>query len=121
MRARRFLGAYLKKEDIPDSGVRARVRGAKEEALEEEERNKLILFFEDVEKGLVMNATNINVMIDLTGTDETDEWIGREVEIYVDHGVVLKGKRVGGIRLRAPGAQIQRGLDPAPVNPGPPK
>lgn len=124
MKARRFLGVYLKKEDIPDSGLLARIRGAKEDTLEEDDgsqQSKMILFFHGLEKGLVMNATNINVLIDMTGTEETDDWIDREIEIYVDHGVMLRGKRVGGVRLRAPGPQLKSGLEPTPVDPQPPR
>ena len=120
MKARRFLGAYLQKEEIPDSGAVARVRAAKEETLEENERSKLILYFEGLDKGLVCNVTNINVLIDVLGSDETDDWIGREVELYVDHGVMFGGKRVGGIRVRAPGLQLKSRLEPMAVDPKPP-
>lgn len=120
MKARRFLGAYLQKEEIPDSGATVRIRGAKEETLEETERNKLILYFDDLEKGLVCNITNINVLIDVLGSDETDDWMGREVELYVDHGVMFGGKRVGGIRVRASGAQLRSSLEPRAIDPRPP-
>ncbi len=120
MKARRFLGAYLQKEEIPDSGATVRIRGAKEETLEENERNKLILYFDDLEKGLVCNVTNINVLIDVLRSDETDDWIGRQIELYVDHGVMFAGKRVGGIRVRAAGVQLKNSVQPMAIDPQPP-
>ena len=120
MKARRFLGAYLQKEEIPDAGTTARIRESKEETLEENERSKLILYFDGIDKGLVCNVTNINVLIDVLGSDETDDWIGRDIELYVDHGVMFAGKRVGGIRVRAAGVQLKSSLEPRAVDPRPP-
>lgn len=120
MKAREFLGAYLQKEDIPDAGITPRIRDAKKETLEENERPKLILYFDGLEKGLVCNKTNINVLIDVFGTDEIDNWMGRQIELYVDHGVTFAGKRVGGIRVRAAGVQLKGRLEPTPVDPQPP-
>ncbi len=120
MKARRFLSAYLQKEDIPDSGAVVRVRAAKEETLEENERSKLILYFDGLDQGLVCNKININVLIDVLGSDETDDWIGRDIELYVDPSVMFGGKRVGGIRVRAAGLQFKSGLEPMAVDPQPP-
>lgn len=120
MKARQFLGSYLQKEEIPDAGTTARIRDAKEETLEENERSKLILYFDGLDKGLVCNVTNINVLIDVLGSDETDDWIGRQIELYVDHGVMFAGKRVGGIRVRAAGVQLKNSLQPRAIDPQPP-
>ena len=120
MKARRFLGAYLQKEEIPDSGTTALIRDAKEETLEENERSKLILYFDGFDKALVCNVTNINVLIDVLRSDETDNWIGRVIELYVDHGVMFAGKKVGGIRVRAAGVQLKTSLEPRAIEPGPP-
>ena len=114
MNARKFLGSYLQKEDIPDPII-ARVREAREETLEENERAKLILYFEEFEKGLVCNVTNINVLIDVMQSDETDNWIGKDVGLYVDNSVMFAGKRVGGIRCKAPGVPIVRTAPSEPV------
>ncbi len=100
MRARTFLGSYLQKEDISDPVI-VTINSAKEESLNESERSKLILHFKEFEKGLVSNVTNINVLIDILKSDETDDWIGKRIVLYVDNNVMFAGKRVGGIRVRA--------------------
>lgn len=117
MKARKFLGSYLRKEEIPDPII-ARVRDAKEEILEENEgpKPKLVLYFEEFEKGLVCNKTNINLLIDFFGgDDEIDHWIGHDIGLYVDPNVMFAGKRVGGIRVRAPGPPIVRDAPSEPV------
>jgi hypothetical protein len=67
-----------------------------------EAKDKLVLFFDGNKKGLVCNIANGDVLFDMTGTDDPEEWIGIQVELYVDEDVPYAGKRVGGIRLRKP-------------------
>ena len=43
---------------------------------------------------------NGDVLFDMTGQDDPEEWIGPAVELYCDPEVNYAGKRVGGIRLR---------------------
>jgi len=97
MRARQYLGSYLQKEDL-DGPTTVTIASSKEEPLDDQP--KLILYFSEISKGLVMNVTNINVLIELFGTDETEEWEGKQAVIYVDNTVMFGGKRVGGLRLR---------------------
>ena len=99
MKARNFLGSYLQKEDITEPVI-ATISSAKEESLDENERPKLVLYFAEFEKGLVCNVTNITMLIDVLGSDDTDDWIDRRAILYVDKSVMFAGKRVGGIRVR---------------------
>jgi len=63
---------------------------------------KLVLFFDGSKKGLVVNIANGDVLFGLTGHEDPEEWIGTQVELYVDEDVAYAGKRVGGVRLRKP-------------------
>jgi hypothetical protein len=58
-------------------------------------------FRADQVKPLILNNANWLTMEDAYG-DDSDMWRGKPVEVYVDAGVMFAGKRVGGIRLRAP-------------------
>lgn len=98
MKARNYLGSYLKQEDVPEPAV-VTISGAGEESLEENERPKLILYFKELEKGLVCNKTNINMLISMCGDDDTDRWINSQVLLYVDKSITFGSKRVGGIRV----------------------
>ena len=55
---------------------------------------------EGEEKHLVLNKTN-SVTLSLAFGAETDNWRGKEVELYVDPNVEYMGRKVGGIRVRA--------------------
>jgi hypothetical protein len=106
MKARNYLGSYLQKEDVPGE-ITVTIARATEESLDENERPKLILYFKEVEKGLVCNVTNINVLIDIFGDDDTDRWIHGQVILYTDPSVMFAGKRVGGLRVRPFGQTAQ--------------
>ena len=52
-----------------------------------------------------MNMSHGDFLAEATGNDDPEEWIGYEVELFVDDNVTYGGKRIGGIRLRAPQEQ----------------
>jgi hypothetical protein len=106
MKARNYLGSYLTKEDVPEPIVVTLTR-CTEELLDEAERPKLIVYFKELEKGLVCNVTNINIFIDVFGDDDTDRWIHGQVVLYTDPSVSFGGKRVGGLRVRPTGGGAQ--------------
>jgi len=41
----------------------------------------LILWFEGTERGLVLNKTRLEQLIQITGTDETDDWRGVKITL----------------------------------------
>ena len=57
------------------------------------------LYFRELPKGLVLNATTIRVLAKAFGED-SDDWTGKKVTLYVDPNVSFKGQVVGGLRLR---------------------
>ena len=63
---------------------------------------KFCMVFEETEKPLVLNSTNIQLAEKAFGSDETETWMGKKIVLYTDPNVSFAGKIVGGIRLRAP-------------------
>ncbi len=63
---------------------------------------KWCLGFAETDKPLVLNSTNIQLCERIFASDDTDEWVGKKVVLYVDPNVSYGGKVVGGIRVRAP-------------------
>ena len=100
MKARSFLGSYLKQDDVEDSPV-VTISGAEGVQFEDEDKEKLVLHFEEFDKGMVLNATNINLLTSLFGSDETDDWTGKQVTLFADKTIMFGGKRVGGIRVKS--------------------
>jgi hypothetical protein len=97
-------GQFLKKEDVspPQVWTITDVREQTVTAPGKEPKDKLVLFFDGTKKGLVLNISNGDVLYDMTGQEDPEEWIGQRVELYVDDNVAYAGKRVGGVRLRKP-------------------
>jgi hypothetical protein len=50
---------------------------------------------------MVLNSTNIKRLAKACNSDDTDEWIGKQVTLYVDPDVEFAGNVVGGLRIRA--------------------
>lgn len=53
---------------------------------------------------LVLNKTNMLMLEAITGSDNSDDWIGRMVVLFNDKTIQFQGKLTGGIRIRAPKA-----------------
>ena len=99
---------FLKKEDVMGQqghGVLVTINAIQEQDVAmtgESEQIKLCAYFNELGKGLVLNSTNMQALAELTGSEEIEDWIGHQVVLYADQTIMFRGKRVGGIRLRAP-------------------
>lgn len=58
--------------------------------------------FNEIEKPMVLNSTNGQIIAQITKQDDTDHWTGAKIVLYDDPSVSFGGKLVGGIRVRAP-------------------
>jgi hypothetical protein len=74
---------------------------------------KPILYFKGKEKGLVLNKTNANAIIGMTGNDETESWGGQRVAMFVTK-VDFQGKRVDAIRIEDAPANGKTAPPPPP-------
>jgi len=103
---RKFVGnaKYLKKEDIP-SPVNTSILWTKEEEVTAPGKGtetKLVLYFDGLKKGLVLNKENGVAVAEITGTEDYEKWVDTPVQLYVDPDVTYGGKKTGGIRIRKP-------------------
>jgi hypothetical protein len=99
---------YLSKGDIQAPFV-AIMDFVRTETLQNPTEQKDVLHFvSDTIKPLVLNVTNKRVIIAAFG-DESDDWRGQCIEIYVNHEITnSSGAVVGGVRLRIPAAPAPR-------------
>jgi len=72
---------------------------------------KWTLTFKELEKPLVLNSTNGQIIAAITGSEESDDWIGKKIVLYAEPNVFFGGKMTGGIRVRAPKPQAPTGND----------
>lgn len=104
---------FLRKEDF-DIPKLLTVAGVVQENVAmagAEPEMKWCLQFQETEKPLVLNSTNIQLCAKAFGSDDTDEWIGRQIVLYHEPHVSYGGKLVGGIRVRAPKVRPVRVID----------
>ena len=93
-----FPSRYLSAADLDTGPVSDKITGIRLE--EVGDGVKPILSFKTREKDLVLNRTNANSIGAVYG-DDTDSWIGREVELYPTK-VEFRGNLVDAIRIRIP-------------------
>ena len=95
---------YLKKEDC-DPPILVTITECVEENVAKEGQPpemKWALYFKEIEKPIILNSTNGQIIAGITGSEETDDWVGKKIVLYHDPNVSFGGKLVGGIRARAP-------------------
>jgi len=76
---------------------------------------KWALTFKEIEKPLILNYTNGQIISQITGSDHSDGWIGKKIVLYVDPNVSFGSKLTGGIRCRAPKNRVVQPVD-EPIN-----
>ena len=97
---------FLKKDDFKQPQLMT-IIGIKSENVAKdgaEADHKPIMHFSEVEKGMVLNSTNAQIIAALTGCSEDIEigWRGYQVVVYNDPTVSFGGRITGGLRVRAP-------------------
>ena len=110
---------YLGVTDVGDRKIRTRIVKTKKEQVRDRESGKLkkriVVFFENVAKPLILNATNLNTLIDALGRNPAN-WLNASIGIWVDPSVAYAGKKTGGVRLRVlgPAVKPKPAAQPAP-------
>jgi hypothetical protein len=107
---------FLKKEDV-GAGALLTITGVNQQNVAKEgapPELKWCVTFHEIDKPMVCNSTNAQIIAQVTGSPETDNWIGHKIVLYTDPNIQFQGKLVGGIRCRAPRNQPK--LAPAPAS-----
>lgn len=109
-----YGGNYMKAEDIKERGdVNVTIEKVSIVAMEDGKK-KAVLHFKNTDKCLPLNVTNANMMEELLGSDDTDDWEGKRICLYTCK-VDFQGKRVLAIRIKE--AATQRASRPVPPPP----
>lgn len=99
---------FLKKEDVGE-GVTCTITGVSQENVAKEgvdPEMKWCLHFSNLDKPLVLNSTNMQLIAKFLGSEDTDDWEGKKIILYDDPSVSFGGKLTGGIRVRAHKAKL---------------
>ncbi len=111
-----FPSNYIKASDLGTNQPVVTIDRVEREQVGKAKDNKAVLYFEGKTKGLVLNKTNANKIIELTGSAVTEEWNGQRIRLYATT-TEFGGETVECIRVKAAG----NGHKAAPVNKAKPK
>lgn len=114
---------FLTQKEV-DPPVLVTIQGCKQENVAMEGADpeyRWTLTFDRLEKPMTLNITNGQIIAAIIGSEESTDWIGHKIVLYKDPNIFFGGKRVGGIRCRAPESPAPPlrhqtepdGLDPA--------
>jgi len=100
-------GKYLRSDDIAGTGkefglvqlIKDFTEADVSRQDDPESEMKPIIHFESDLKPMVLNATNLNMILGLFHTDDEDKIRGQKIGVYVDDRVAYQGKTVKGLRL----------------------
>ena len=84
---------YLRADDIGDKIPTVTIKEVTTETMQDGEK-KPCLWFENKSKGLVLNKTNSRNLTAAFATTKTDDWNGKEIELYVVETSMGPGLRV---------------------------
>jgi hypothetical protein len=99
-----FPSKYMKPEDLDRAGMTLTIARCELEKLKSRdgtEQKKLVLYFLETEKALPLNRTNFDACAEICGSDETNDWVGRQIELFPTK-TPMGGQVVACIRVRRP-------------------
>lgn len=110
-----FPSKYLKADaDVDEDGSVFTIKNVKVENVGQgaKAEQKPVVYFEEVDKGLVLNKTNANFIVSILGDDDTDAWKGQQIKLIATD-VEYAGDLVRGIRVRRVGKKNEKVATPS--------
>jgi hypothetical protein len=108
-----FKGAYFNAKSLEDGDLtltisycEARVFDSKEQGKPDEQ--KMVVWFEEDERGLALNVTNWQAIAEILGDEDTDKWPGHQIMLVRKKDRGMGGKIDWCVRIEDPQRQGQR-------------
>jgi len=95
-----YQSRYLKSSDL-DGEVTRTIATVGMRLFRNDEAPKPVVKFTEG-RPMVLNQVNARRIMAAYGTD-TEDWVGKQITIYVDHDVTFGNDVVAGLRVRIPG------------------
>ena len=97
-----FKSRFLKADDCPTPRLFTIAKLTVESVKNEDgESEKPCLWFEEVEQGMVVNRTNWTALMNITGHDDSDDWLGKQI-VVVREMVQFGSRTVPALRVKRP-------------------
>ena len=94
---------FLKKEDVGEDGTIVTVGSVTRVNVAmqgDAPEYRWTMQFDEFDKPMVLNSTNIKLAEKIFRSDDTDDWIGKKLICYNDPNITFGKDIVGGIRLK---------------------
>lgn len=116
---------YLTKNDVGEQGMNLRITGFERQSIKGDngDEEKAVIVFAGNVKPMVLNKTNAARLKHIFGSGNTDNMVGKTVNVFNDPMIEFGGRIVGGLRIRAPQGQATaqpRSHTEGPRQPTPP-
>ena len=99
-----FPSRWLKADDLGDNEPTVIITRVQMEDITEKEQ-KPVIYFKGKQKGMVCNKTNWNRIAYIHKSDDSDDWGGKEITLYVEL-VDMQGSMKPAIRVKAPPKRV---------------
>lgn len=109
-----FPSKYLKAHDLKGNTVSVVIDRVEFETVGQEKELKPVVYFQGKDKGMILNKTNANKIMQLLESPVTEEWKGGRIALYPTE-TNFGGEVVDCIRVRA----AKNGRPAAPPPPPP--
>jgi hypothetical protein len=96
-----FPSNYLKASDLKGASPIVAIDRVEYEAVGRSKEMKPIVYFQGKEKGLVLNKTNCNTIVQIAQSPVTEEWAGVKIQLFATM-VEFQGAPVEALRVKAP-------------------
>lgn len=94
-----FPSKFLKASDLPEEGtITVTIEQVAMAEVGMDKQRKLVINFEEQDKAMICNQTNAKTIAKVTGSRDTDEWIGKQIRLH-RADVEFKGDMVESIRV----------------------
>ena len=108
-----FPSKFLKAEDVTKpSAVEIKSVDFEDIGTGQRQEQKLVAYFVNVPKGLVLNRINSETIAEICGSDEYEQWPGHTITLFPTK-TEFQGKRVPCIRISEPPRATQSTRPPA--------
>lgn len=94
-----YPSKWLKANDCEDGDLVLTIDRIVQEEIGPTRDRKWVLYFIEIDKGLVLNKTNTNTIAKLCG-DDTDDWEGKKIILFATE-TDYQGQTVDAIRVRS--------------------
>ncbi len=105
-----FPSNWLKAVDLKNKTIKVTIDKVIFEEIGQNKDKKPVMYFDKVQKGLVLNKTNAEQIGSVHG-QELESWTGKEIELF-SMMVPFQGQNVAAIRVRAIEAVVAETADP---------